>query len=128
MVRQLSCYNFKVCQCNVDPGCWIHSSSNCSHRRTQKILTWSTIINSAGQVVSVVTWRYTQDGYLTAPVITSHRWQRYRSKSHMRSWATIWIRSINTTIKYDRCEYRSSNPWLSGNLMYSISMEYTCSL
>jgi hypothetical protein len=69
-------------------------------------LTWSTIINSAGQVVSVVIGN-TQDGYLSAPAITLIGGNGTGAKAYAVMGNDL-IRSVKTTIKYDRCQYSST--------------------
>jgi hypothetical protein len=79
-------------------------------------LTWSAIINSAGQVVSVDIGN-TLDGYIVAPVITFTG----GNGSGARAYAVMGndlVRSIKTTLKYDRCEYSSTLVDWEANVNY----------
>jgi hypothetical protein len=69
-------------------------------------LTWTSIINSAGQVVAVEPG-VIQDGYLTAPTITLIGGNGLGARAYVVMGNNL-VRSIKTTIKYDRCEYNST--------------------
>jgi hypothetical protein len=80
-------------------------------------LTWTAIINSAGQVISVDIGNI-QDGYLAAPAITFIG----GNGSGARAYAVMGnslVRSIKTTIKYDRCEYNSTILEWQPNVSYA---------
>jgi hypothetical protein len=72
----------------------------------QEDLSWSVVINSAGQVVAVDVGN-TESGYLSAPVIALVGGNGNGAKAYAVMGNDL-VRSIKTTIKYDRCEYNST--------------------
>jgi hypothetical protein len=79
-------------------------------------LSWSTIINSAGQVVSVVVGN-TASGYFAPPTITFTGGNGLGAEAYAVMGNDL-VRSIKTTIKYDRCEYNSTIVDWQANVNY----------
>jgi hypothetical protein len=79
-------------------------------------LTWQAIINSAGQVTAVIIGNMAP-GYLTPPVITLVGGNGTGAKA-LAVMGNNLVRSIKTTIKYDRCEYTSTIVDWQANVNY----------
>jgi hypothetical protein len=81
---------------------------------------WTAIINSAGQVVSVET-ETAEVRYVSAPVITLVGGNGTGALA-IAVMGNSLVRSIRTTIKYDRCEYVSTIVDWQGSAVATISI------
>ena len=79
-------------------------------------LTWSSVINSAGRVVAVNIGNV-EDGYLYTPTITLVGGNGTGARVYAVMGNNL-VRSIKTTIKYDRCEYNSTVVDWEANVAY----------
>jgi hypothetical protein len=78
--------------------------------------TWTAIINSAGQVTTVEIGN-TQSGYLTTPNISFVGGNGSGAQAYVVMGNDL-VRSVKTTIKYDRCEYVSTIVDWQANVNY----------